>query len=66
MMARELIDVACQLHHETGKAYLVSDDGSREKAVWLPKSQVERGAAKKGGVFIFTMPEWLATDKGLV
>jgi len=67
-MARknELTDVACQLHHETDKAFLVSDDGDREKAVWLPKSQVEQGDAKGKGVFIFTMPEWLAADKGLV
>ena len=65
-MTRELIDVACQQHHETEKAYLVSDDGERENAVWLPKSQVERGDAKGSGVYVFTMPEWLAVDKGLV
>lgn len=64
--AREVVDVACQQHHETEKAYLVSDSGDRDDAVWLPKSQVERGDAKGGGVYLFTMPEWLAVDKGLV
>lgn len=48
-MSRELIDVACQQHHETDRAFLVSDDGERDTAVWLPKSQVERGDAKGGG-----------------
>ncbi len=65
-MSRELIDVACQQHHETDGAFLVSDNGERDTAVWLPKSQVERGDAQGGGVYVFTMPEWLAVDKGLV
>ena len=65
MSRNELVDLTLQQHHETDKAFLVSDDGNREKAVWLPKSQVERGDAKGRGVYIFTMPTWLATDKGL-
>jgi len=64
-MSRELIDDACQQHHETDRAFLGSDC-ERDTAVWLPKSQVERGDAKGGGVYVFTMPEWLAVDKGLV
>ena len=31
----DLIDVTVQLHHETAKAVLVSDDGDRDKAVWI-------------------------------
>ncbi len=65
-MASGLIDVTLQMHHETDKAFLVSDDGNREKAIWLPKSQCERGDPKGKGVFEFTMPEWLAMDKGLI
>jgi hypothetical protein len=64
MKHNELVDILCQQHHETDRAYLVSDDGDRERAV-LPKSQVERGDAKGRGVYIFTMPTWLAADKGL-
>lgn len=56
----DLIDCAVQLHHETPKAWLVSDDGDRTKAVWIPKSQAE---FENG---ILTMPEWLAKEKGLI
>lgn len=61
----DLIDVTMQLHHETDKAVLVSDDGDKSGAVWLPLSQceVER---KPNGIVIVTLPEWLATAKGLV
>jgi hypothetical protein len=61
----DLVDLTVQLHHETGKAVLVSDDGDRDHAVWLPLSQVEI-ERKPNGVVIVTLPEWLATDKGLV
>lgn len=60
----DLIDVAVKLHHESEKAWLVSDDGDRAKAIWIPKSQAE--LEPKGAVHILTLPEWLATDKGLV
>ncbi|SDQ98658.1 hypothetical protein SAMN05519103_00314 [Rhizobiales bacterium GAS113] len=64
-MKSDLIDVTVQLHHETEKAILVSDDGDRHKAVWLPHSQIEV-ERKERGVIIVTMPECLAIDKGLV
>lgn len=60
----DLIDVAVKLHHESEKAWLVSDDGDRAKAIWIPKSQAE--LESKGAAHILTLPEWLATDKGLV
>lgn len=65
MSKSDLVDLTMQLHHETGKAVLVSDDGDKAKAVWIPLSQceIERRA---NGIVIVTMPEWLATDKGLV
>lgn len=62
----DLIDVTVKLHHETDKAILVSDDGDRAKAVWLPLSQVEVERTKQSGIVVVTLPEWLATDKGLV
>lgn len=61
----DLVDVSVVLHHETPKAVLVSDDGNRDRGVWLPLSQVEV-EHKKGGVVEVTMPEWLAIEKGLV
>lgn len=60
-----LIDVTLKLHAETKLAILVSDDGVEKNAVWLPKSQIEY-TEPKNGVTEVTLPEWLATDKGLV
>lgn len=53
-----LVDIAAEIKRETDKAWLVSD-GERE--VWLPKSQAEFD-----GTATFTMPEWLALEKGLI
>lgn len=55
----DIVDIAGDLRHETGKAYLIFD-GTKE--VWLPKSLVERDAEHN----TFAMPEWLAKDKGLI
>lgn len=58
--ASDLIDISGQIMHETAKAVLFSDTGEKDKAVWLPKSQIEVNGN------IVTMPEWLAKDKGLI
>ncbi len=63
-MSRSLIDLALTQRHETEAAYLVTEDGL--KAVWIPKSQVERGDALGQGAYTFAMPEWLATEKGFI
>lgn len=55
----DLVDVAGELRRETEKAFLIFD-GLKE--VWLPKSQVEH--SPQDGTF--TMPEWLAMEKGLI
>jgi hypothetical protein len=60
-----LIDLPMQLHAETPKAVLVSDDGDKDKAIWLPLSQIEI-ERKRDGMVIVTLPEWLATERGLV
>ena len=54
----ELIEIAAEIHDETSAAYKLYD-GSRE--AWIPKSQVERN---DNGTF--TMPEWLAKEKGFI
>lgn len=61
----DLIDATMQLHHATDKAVLVSDDGDRDNAVWVPLSQCKIETGKRGIVTI-TLPEWLAIEKGLV
>lgn len=54
----KLTDIAAELRHETERAYLIFD-GAQE--VWLPKSQAERNSDGT-----FTLPEWLAKEKGLI
>lgn len=54
----KLIDIAAELKGETDKAYRIYD-GSRTE--WVPKSQVENS-----GDGTYTMPEWLAKEKGFI
>lgn len=54
----DLVDIAAELRGETDKAFRISD-GTRTE--WVPKSQVERN---DDGTF--TMPEWLAHEKGFI
>ncbi len=66
-MKAELTDLELMVHHRTDKAVLVSTDANREAAVWLPLSQVEaEEGIRAGKTQIFTLPQWLAEDKGLV
>lgn len=63
----DLVDLTMHLHAETDAAILVSDDGDKARAVWLPKSQIEFERNRGPGFTVeVTMPEWLATEKGLV
>lgn len=58
MGKRELIDIAAELKGESEKAFRIFDGKTTE---WVPKSQVERN---DDGTF--TMPEWLAQEKGFI
>ena len=58
MSKRELVDIAAEMKRETDKAFQIFDGAKTE---WVPKSQVE-----KNDDGTFTMPEWLALDKGLI
>ncbi|WP_279480299.1 hypothetical protein [Aureimonas sp. SK2] len=66
-MKSDLIDLELHVHHQTDKAVLVSADGNRAAAVWLPLSAIEiamrRGSSTHADV---TLPQRLAEDKGLV
>jgi hypothetical protein len=53
-----LTDIAAIIKHQTDKAFLLHD-GAREE--WVPKDLVEDN---KDGTF--TMPEWLAQEKGFI
>jgi hypothetical protein len=58
MPKKELIDIAAEVRAESPKAWLLDDGKTRD---WVPKSQVE-----KNDNGTFTMPEWLARDKGFI
>ena len=65
-MKSDLVDITVSKHAETAEAVLVSDTGHSAEAKWLPKSQIEIEPASQKGLFVVTMPEWLAIDKGFV
>jgi len=69
-MARSnLCDLELCLHFERPKALLVSTDGVRATAVWIPKEPVEwevKKQTREGTIIIATMPQDLAEEKGLV
>jgi hypothetical protein len=54
----KLFDFAAELKHETEKAFLANDS---DKDYWLPK-----GMTKNNNDGTFTIPEWLAVEKGIV
>lgn len=58
MPKRELIEIAAEVKGETEKALRLFDGSKTE---WVPKSYVENN---EDGTF--TMPEWLAKDKGFI
>lgn len=64
-MKSDLVDLTVQKLHETDKAVLVTETVP-DAGVWLPKSKIEIEPADVGGLFVVTMPEWLAIEKGLV
>lgn len=53
-----IIEIAGELRIETDKAFQIYDG---KKTEWVPKSQVENN-----GDGTFSMPEWLALDKGFI
>lgn len=73
------VELTMCLHHDTGASILVSDDGNRAKAVFLPKSQIEfertgKTMPETGGrsegyprdIVTVDVPQWLAEKEGLV
>ena len=65
-MKSNIIDIVGVIHHQTDAAILFSETGDREKAVWLPKSQIEIERDGPKGFDTVSMPEPLALDKGLI
>lgn len=66
-VSREKVTLTLVVHHETDRAILVSDDGDRDKAEWLPLSQInitrEWAEGDDEGIEV-EVPLWLAEEKG--
>ncbi len=61
---REIIEIAVEVRHETDAALLVFD-GKTE--AWIPKSSVsDQSERDDGSIETIFIPEWLATEKGLL
>lgn len=60
--AKGEVSIALILHDDGAKAWLVSETGKAVDAEWLPKSQAKRGEGRDEN--IWTMPVWLARDRG--
>jgi hypothetical protein len=65
MMKSNIIDIDVEVTARTEKAVLVHT-GIKEKAVWLPLSQIEIEDSAIAGIETVSLPEWLALDKGLI
>lgn len=64
-MKSDVTDIEVQIHARTDRGIMVSTDGERDGAVWLPLSQCEVHICARGTATI-TLPEWLAIEKGLI
>lgn len=65
-MSDRLVDITVEKLHETERAVLVTDS-TPDNAVWLAKSLIEMEPnALNAGLVDVTLPEWLATERGLI
>lgn len=64
-MKSNIIDIDGAIEARTEKAVLFHT-GDKTEAAWLPLSQIEIGETGFEGIVTVSLPEWLATDKGLI
>lgn len=63
-MSTKDIEIAVEVRGETDKALRVYD-GKHE--VWIPKSQIsDQSEDRNGKIETIFIPEWLASEKGLI
>lgn len=53
------------LHDENDMSWQVSEDET-DMTVWIPRSKCTIGDEVAPDVFEFTIPEWIARDRGLI
>lgn len=61
--SNEPVDFEAEILHVTDDAYLITTDDEFE--IWLPKSQMEIEEETEVKIK-FSIPQWLAEEKGLV
>jgi len=61
----EPVELELHIHHETEKAYLLSDDEVKKNAKWAPKSNLDI-QEQDGLNMVVSMPAWLAKKNGWV
>lgn len=59
----DFLDTTVEIHAETERAILASQDGDEGSAVWLPLAQIEIGR-RRGAVADVSIPQWLAENEG--
>ena len=67
-MTKECETITMTYHHTTVKAVLLSNDGLKKNAVWLPLSQIKMDPydPSPDDVVQVTAPVWLLEKNGLV
>ena len=67
-MIDRLETISMTYHLSTAKAALLSNDGLKKNAIWLPLSQIEMDPSdpKPDDVVEITGPEWLLQKNGLI
>ena len=59
----DFLDTTVEIHAETERAILASQDGDEGNAVWLPLAQIEIGR-RRGHFADVSIPQWLAENEG--
>lgn len=64
-MSVSQVEIEGKVRRETDKAYLF--DFGADAPVWVPKSQItDESDPDKNGIISIFIPEWLATEKGMI
>jgi len=56
------VTIALRVLDQTEKAWLLVCDGRKSGAAWAPKSELTRGEGHQD--CLFTMPRWIARERG--
>ena len=67
-MSERLETISMTYHLSTAKAALLSNDGLKKNAIWLPLSQIELAPndPDPDDIVEVTAPEWLLKKNGLI